>query len=628
MENNFLNKFDLVKSKFKKNLKDNIFKKEIEVFTKYNILDENNMFNYIYIHNYYENLIENPIEYKINLISTNKEQIISFISKFFNEPDIKYDFDKNFKFQTYVTINEKNKEKKLYDLYFLKDKEKKIIITNKSFKEIISYLNDEKNKDELKINNKANEILITTSDYKFNSYPSIIFSFYFGDKYKTDIIPLIKNRLEEEYKDKNNDIILLEKDILNKYFSDKTTLYLSDQIYHRTTSLLSTLNIFFYCEEEWEQNKDLILNNINIEKKEKFKDILINNIICNFVKNKLYLIDKEKEADFFNSASSYDGENYFNIIEYIHKNIFTHFKGEMHFTKTLLLNYNSLINDHLKITYTKNDNLILNENILDNFKNNINALIKDAEEDYFQKRNQLFQDIIAIPKDTLLNNIANIKQEIHAKYIITNSTLNYVQTQMMNYLSNYKSQILLFNKEIDNQNINIFYSLKKILNEKGIYSLNFDGLIKIIAVERITVYDPIQNLLQHYQTSFSRILASFGISGIVGGAASFIAGRATTTIGASAATGTFGGPLGIGIGVVVGVGTLLAQARHHFKGNRGVINTLFEEMDKNINETINIVENSINKELEKIRESMEKDLKEIKNIIDIIIERAIKLMSE
>ena len=113
MENNFLNKFDLVKSKFKKNLKDNIFKKEIEVFTKYNILDENNMFNYIYIHNYYENLIENPIEYKINLISTNKEQIISFISKFFNESDIKYDFDKNFKFQTYVTINEKNKEKKL-----------------------------------------------------------------------------------------------------------------------------------------------------------------------------------------------------------------------------------------------------------------------------------------------------------------------------------------------------------------------------------------------------------------------------------------------------------------------------------------------------------------------------------
>ena len=79
MENKFLTRFDSVKEKFRKNLKDNIFKQEIETFTKYNIIDENNMFNYIYIHNYYENLIENPVEYKINIISKNKEQIISFI---------------------------------------------------------------------------------------------------------------------------------------------------------------------------------------------------------------------------------------------------------------------------------------------------------------------------------------------------------------------------------------------------------------------------------------------------------------------------------------------------------------------------------------------------------------------
>ena len=628
MENKFLCKFDLVKSKFKKNLKDNIFKQEIETFTKYNIIDENNMFNYIYIHNYYENLIDNPVEYKVNIISTDMDQLKSFISKLFGTPNINYDFTKKFKYQTYINFNDKS-QKNLYDLYFLKDNEKIMIITNKPFKEIIEYLNDEKNnKDELMINNKACEILITTSDYKFNSYPSVIFNFYTGENYKSDIIPLIKNTLEQEYKEKNNNLILLEKDVLNKYFNNKTTLYLNDQIYHRTTSILSMLNIIFYNEEEWVQHKESLLNEINYKKEEKYKDILFNNIICNFEKNKLYYIDKEKEKDLFNSSNANEDETYFNTIENIYKTIFTHFKNEIYFGKTFLLNYNSLINDHLKITYSKNEDLILNENIPDNLKNNIKTLLNTEQENYLQKRNQLFQDVLSIPKEALLNNIKNIKQEIDSKYFITNSTLNYFQTEITKYLSDYQSQIISYMREIDDLNINIFYSLKKILNEKGIYSLNFDGLIKIIAVDRITVQDPIKDLLQQSKSSFGQILASFGISGIVGGAASFITGKATTTLGVSATAGAFGGPIGIGVGVVVGVGTLFAQARHHFKGNRGIINHLFEEMSNSINQTVILVEDSINKENQKITESMDKDLKEINIVIDIIIDRAIKLLSE
>ena len=626
MEKKFLKRFDLVKSKFKKNLKDNIFKQEIEKFTKYNILDENNMFNYIYIHNYYENLIENPFGYKINIISKNKEQIISFISFLFDEKDINYDFDKKFMFQTSVFFNDKS-EKKFYDLYLVKDNEKAKILTNKSFKEILDYLNDEKNKDEL-IKNKDNEILITTTDNNFNSYPSAIFNFFTGENYEKDIIPLIKANLEKEYKEKNNNLILLKQNILNKYFNNKDTLYLNDQIYHRVTSILSTLNIFFFTDEEWEQNKDSILEKIKIEKEEKFKDILINNIICNYNKNKLYFIDKEKEKDLFNSNTSYEDENNYNIIENIHKLIFTHFKNEMNFGKTFLLNYNSLINDHMKITFTKADPLMPNEDIIVNLKNNISTLIKNAEDDYIQKRDQLFQNVQTIPKDILANNMANIKQDIDSRYFITNGVLDNFQTEIINYLSNYQSQILSYMTEIDNLNINIFYTLKKLLNKQGIFSMNFDGLIKIIAVERIKVQDPIKDLLQEKKNTLKEVLASFGLSGIVGGAASFLAGKATSTMGAEAAAGTFGGSVGIGVGVVMGVGTLLVQARNHFKGNRETINSLFDEMKKNILETINIVEESINKEKEKIVESMEKDIKEINSFIDIIIDRVIKLLSE
>jgi len=627
MEKKFLKRFDLVKSKFKKNLKDNIFKQEIEKFTKYNILDENNMFNYIYIHNYYENLIENPFGYKVNIISKNKEQIISFISFLFDEKDINYNFDKKFMFQTSIFFNDKS-EKKFYDLYLVKDNEKAKISTNKSFKEILDYLNDEKNKDELLIKNKDNEILITITDNNFNSYPSAIFNFFTGENYEKDIIPLIKANLEKEYKEKNNNLILLKQNILNKYFNNKDTLYLNDQIYHRVTSILSTLNIFFFNDEEWEQNKDSILEKIKIEKEEKFKDILINNIICNYNKNKLYFIDKEKEKDLFNSNTSYEDENNYNIIENIHKLIFTHFKNEMNFGKTFLLNYNSLINDHMKITFTKADPLMPNEDIIINLKNNISTLIKNAEDDYIQKRDQLFQNVQTIPKDILANNMANIKQDIDSRYFITNGVLDNFQTEIINYLSNYQSQILSYMTEIDNLNINIFYTLKKILNKQGIFSMNFDGLIKIIAVERIKVQDPIKDLLQEKKNTLKDVLASFGLSGIVGGAASFLAGKATSTMGAEAAAGTFGGSVGIGVGVVMGVGTLLVQARNHFKGNRETINSLFDEMKKNILETINIVEESINKEKEKIVESMEKDIKEINAFIDIIIDRVIKLLSE
>ena len=627
MENKFLTKFDSVKSKFLKILKDDIFKQEIEAFTKYNIIDENNMFNYIYMHNYYENLIDNPFEYKVNVISKNNEQIKSFISSLLNEPNINIDFSKKLLYQAYINFNDKN-QKKLFDLYILEGNEKKMLIVNKTIKEIFDFINSEDNKNNILINKENPELLITPTDYKFNSYPSILFKFYVGENYEKDIIPLLNKSLEKEYIEKNENLKLFEKDILNNYFNNKNTLYLNEQIFHRTTSIYSTINIFLYNKDDWEKNKESILDFIKFKKEEKFKDILINNIICNFKENKLYFIDKEKEKDLFNSNTSYDDENNYNLSDNIYKIIYNHFKNEMNFAKTYLINYNSLINDHLKISFNKTDPLKSNEDIVNFLKNNIKSSLKTEEENYIKERDNLFQEIISLPKNTLFESLTNIKQEIDSKYLISNSTFEYLQTEIMKYLSDYQSQILSYITQLDNLNINIFYSLKKVLNEQGIYSLNFDGLIKIITVEKIAIQDPIQNLLQQNKNTFAQILASFGISGIVGGAASFITGRAVTTVGASATAGTFGGPIGIGVGVVFGVGTLFAQARSHFKGNRGHINNLFEEVNNNVKKAVNDVEESINKEIEKIRNTMEKDINEIKKVIDIIIDRAIKLLSE
>ena len=625
MENKFLKRFDSVKTKFNKKLKDNLFIEEIKAFKKYNIIDENNMFNYIYIHDIYQNLIENPLEYTINIISKNNVQISEFINQLFNEKDLNFN-NKNISYKTYINFKDKSNHN-LYDLYTYNKQDKQLLLNNKSIKEIEEYLNNEENKLDNN-NNKNNEILITSKDYKFNSYPSIQFNFYYGEKYDNNL-KIIKENLEKDYKEKNGKISSIEKNILEKYFNNKNTLYLNDQIYYRNTLLLSTLNIFLYNDEEWEESKDLILDNINIPKIKGNKDIIINNIICNFIKRSLYYSDKEKERDLFDSNASVDDENNYNLIDNIYKQTYTHFKNEMNYIKTSLLNFNSLINDHMKITYNDNNPLKNNEqDIADYLRNSITSLILSEEEDYIQERKKIYENFINNSKDEVINNINAIKEEIDQKYFITNSTFDYLQNEILKYMGDYEKNIFDFIKDIDNLNIKIFYDFKKVLNEQGIYSINFDGLIKVVAVERISIQDPLKNLIQSHKNSFGHILATFGISGVVGGTASFLAGRAASVIGADAAAGTFGGPIGIGVGVVVGVGTLFGQVGYHYKKNRELINNVYDDMNKNVLDTINNVEDSIKKEMKKIDESMEKDIQEIKVFINILIDRVIKLLAE
>ena len=475
--------------------------------------------------------------------------------------------------------------------------------------------------------NNNTKFLITNENYLFNSYPSIQFNFLFDDE-NEDSISLIKNNLEKDYIEKNEKRLSLEKNILEKYFNNKNTLYLNDQIYYKNTSLLSTMNVFLYNDEEWEKNKESILEKINIKEIKGNKEIIMNNIICNFKNNLLYFSDKEKERDLFNSNTSVDDENNFNLIEFIYKQTYTHFKNEMNYIKTSLLNFNSLINDHMKITFDENNPLKNNEDIADYLRNSIFSLVSSDEENYLAERKKLYENFINNSKNEIINNLNAIKQEIDQKYFITNNTFDYLQTEITKWMTNYEKQIFDFIKDIDNLNIKIFYDFKKILNEQGIFSINFDGLIKVVAVERITIKDPIKDLIQTHKNTFGRILATFGISGVVGGTASFLAGRAASVIGADAAAGTFGGPIGIGVGVVVGVGTLLGQAGYHYKKNRELINNVYDDMNKNVLDTINKVEDFIRKEMEKINDSMEKDIEEIKVFIKILIDRCIKLLVE
>jgi len=614
MENKFLKSFDKVKKRFNNKIKDELFPEEIEAFKKYTIIDDNNMFNYIYTHNIYQLLIENPNEYKINIISKNKDQLSQFKAQLFKEDALNL-INNNFAYETYLNFSEK-RNNNLYNLYSCDKDQKKLLLTDKSLKEIKDHIND---------NDENGDMLITTKDFIFNSYPSIKFIFYSDSD--SESINLLKENLEKNYKEENEKIKSIEKDILNKYFNNKNTLYINDQIYYRSSSLFSTMNITLYDDEDWEKNKETILDKIKINAVKGYKDIIINNIIYNINKNMMYYSDKDKESDLFSSNSSYDGEHDSNLIDIIHQFTYIHFKNEMNFIKTCLLNFNSLINDHMKITYNVSN--IDNNNDIDDFlKNNIMPLIEKEEETYVSERQKKYEDFTKNSKEELTNNLTNLKQEIDQKYFITNGSFDYLNNEILKWILEYEKQALEFLKEIDNLNINVFYDIKRILNNQGIYSINFDGLIKVVAVERISINDPIKNLIQKHRNSFGRILASFGLSGVLGGASSFLAGRAASVIGADAAAGTFGGPIGIGVGLVVGVGSFIGQAGYHYKQNRKLINSVYEDMNKSVMDTITEVEDSIKKEMDKIEESMEKDILEVKKFVDIIIDRIIKILAE
>ena len=77
--------------------------------------------------------------------------------------------------------------------------------------------------------------------------------------------------------------------------------------------------------------------------------------------------------------------------------------------------------------------------------------------------------------------------------------------------------------------------------------------------------------------------------------------------------------------MVLGVGTLYSQERSLFKGNSGYINNLFEEINNYVRKIVNNVEESNKNEMEKIRDTMEKDINEIKKVMDITVDRVIKL---
>ena len=616
----FLKKFDTIKINYNQKIKDVLLKEEINVFRKYNIIDDNNMFNYIYLHKLYNKAINTPTEYQINIISNSPDQLSTFINKLLNISSEKNIFSDNINiiYETYLNFTqEKNWGK--FNLYTYNNKVNKdnkcLLLNHQKINEIYDYI----------IKNKSYSFyyIITKSYFNFNAYPSVKFIFHCKSN---NSLGSIKNLLYEDYVSLNELLASHEKKILEKYFENNSNLYLNDQLSNRKTTLLNTINLFIIDKEKYSSDDNNKINEILPEEVIGYKNIIFNNLIFDVISNTL-LHDNNNNYD-SNEIHGDDVNNDFDIYEEIYTILHTHFKTEMKYLKASLMNFNSLINDHMKLTYDEKIICSKGKDIGNYLKNGIKKLVECEIEDFKTEKEKQLNSFLTTTKQEILNKISSLKTEINNKYLITDSCFNYLYNEISTLTHNYESEIFSFIKEADNLNINIFYQLKKILNEQGVFSINFDSLIKIIAIDRIKIQDPIKNIIQIHGNSFKDILASFGISGILGGTASFLAGRAASVIGADVAGGAFGGPIGIGVGVVVGVGSLVGQASAHYIKNRKIILNIFEDVEESAVYLNDVVESTLKNEIKKVDESVDKDLGEVKMFIEVLVDRVEKILSE
>ena len=316
LDSDFVKKFDVAKINFNQKIKDTLLKEEIDVFRKYNIIDDNNMFNYIYLHKLYNRAINTPIEYQINIISNSPNQLSAFLNKLLNISDEKNIFSDtiNIIYETYLDFTEEKNWSK-FNLYTYNNKINKdtkcLLLSQKKIIEIYDYI----------IKNKDYNFyyIITKSYFNFSAYPSVKFIF---NKKNNNSVDSIKNLLLEDYIASNELLSSYEKSILEEYFENNPNLYLNDQFCNRENILLYIINLFLIDKENYSSDGNNIINEILPEEVIGYKEIIFNNIIFD-INNNILLYDENNNFD-NNEIQEEDINNNFDIFEEIYKTLRTH----------------------------------------------------------------------------------------------------------------------------------------------------------------------------------------------------------------------------------------------------------------------------------------------------------------
>ena len=603
-----------LKHEFEMKYKNEDLKNEVDFLISHRFIDKKSLFNYIFIYQYYENLINNPIIYQINVV-LNDDQIKEDLMKVIGvDLDLSNIENKIIIEINCIIFNEQTGIFK-FDLFQINEE-------NGDKRQILGDVNKKEIEEKLKEKNKK---IIYYIKIKFEEENSSVPICQFNI-YKSNKINIEKNK--EKYlnlKEKENEKFKSHiSNICNEFFN-KNELdldsYFTRYIYNRKTILQNIINLLITSEIN---DSDIqILSSFNPESKKissdntTYKEIILKNYI---------IFQKKVNQNLNNKIKDYDILPFeIGISQTIYKRILKHFKSEIKFFKNSLNHYNSLINDSISLS-TESNFIISEPEMITYHKGSINNLIQSEIEEYNSKILNLYNEFKSNKKTLIDDEEEKILQRINSIYFTTNSDFKTLIDSYTSILLSLKKSSEQFFQNLQLSNQELFSNLNKILQETGIHSQNFNSFLSKLNTNSLNIENNIQNLIDSKTTEYNKLAVQLGISGTLGLATSglvFTASRAATAIGSDALAGSLGGPVGTVAGIFIGTFTFLGQTYYSFKKNKDDILKLEVDLRNATNVCYEVFKDNAKDGFEENKFIFEKDLKEVRRFIDILVKRAI-----
>ena len=609
---------DILRHEFNIKFKNPNLMTEILFFQTYHLVDNNSLFNYTYIYNYYQSLLFSPSYYIINIILTERnylsrlsEKIIG--SEFFfgtYNGTIIYEITSDILF---IDTSDLKFNLYLVDWNIISHKGKQIL-ENATRKEIEKYVSIENKKNSFIISSYKNIDKSTNKGYYENT---IIYHFIIHPCYcfKEDDYKKIENYIDSKNELDNKELLNLIDKINANYFKNKK-IYLDSYFTHyiekRTSIIQRTINVIF-AKSNTEKAKNILASFIPEKNNEEFKDIILKNYI---IAEKIYT---QEINDSYNVIPSNK-----NFIEIIYKRITKHIKSETKFFNSSLIHYNSLINDNISLSTSSN--FIINEEIkIEYYRNTFNNLVKSEIDSYEDKIYQLMDNFTNSIKEYVINEKNTISRKINSIIFTTEKDFKYLLKSYETILINLKEKTKNIIKELDNLNMNLFTKLNNIIKENGISSKNYDQIISDLKIE-LDLKNSVQNLFSKKVEEFKQLGISIGISSTLGLATTgFVFGlnSASSFIGSQIIAGALVGPIGIVAGAAICAVSFLGRTLYLQKKNKTDLINLENDLKNAIQISLDYDLLNIQYAFEENKCYIERNLVQIKIFIEILVNRAI-----
>ena len=586
------------------------------------MIDNNTMFNYLYIYNYYKDLIYNYKEFNIFFFydkNDNLENYNDLIEKIMGiNLNLKNTYSQII-FEQFFDKNSNNLNNIYYILYESEYNSFKKI--NNILLETKNILDIKKNLEQNNNNNKSYIISLFNSNNKINKediFLKINYIFINTLNWNNSDYKSFKIYLNEQYLSINENYLKIFNSYIDKIFENKLNFssdgYFSRYINNRKNTLLKNLNVFISENEKKFITDDFLYDNLNKDNNVFYKNINFKN--CFFI-NSNNNINNNK-----NSNNNLEILNDLSIEIFISK-IFKYLKNEINFYKNNLLNFFTLTNDNLNLS-TNSDFNIPSPDFIFYYENSFQNLIKSKKENYVEKKFNLKLEFHTNIENYTNEELKKIKSIFDNKYLIKEKDHNNLIDHFKNLYFEIKDKTNIYLKEIESLNLELFTDFNKILSSHGISCKNFNDFI-ININNNVSMSQNIESLKneQNDLDEFKNFLKMTGVSGVLGIAGGFVFNRVITTVGSEIAGGIVGGPPGMIVGGVIGIGSLFGQSIYHFKNNRKKIDKLFEDLKKSSNMVMEFTRKNAENLVTNNEQIIKEKIEDVEEFMKILVNRAI-----